>query len=116
MKNTLALGLLEGFNKWAKAGLKVFATHELRNFEMDELVDEQPVLHKVTEHNVSIGGQLIKSQGHTLHYNATAELWAVGEDAGQLKADFNTDLNFPLFGDTITLAAHAHFYRLNPTY
>ena len=116
MKNTLALALLEGFNKWAKAGLKVFATHELRNFEMDELQDELPVLHKVTEHNISIGGQLIKSQGHTLHYNAMAELWAVGEDAGQLKADFNTDLNIPLFGDTITLAAHAHFYRLNPTY
>ncbi len=121
MKNTLALALLEGFNKWAKAGLKVFATHEVRNFEMDELQEElsadaDVVHHKVTEHNISIGGQLIKSQGHTLHYNAMAELWAVGEDAGQLKADFNTDLNFPLFGDTVTLAAHAHFYRLNPTY
>jgi hypothetical protein len=73
-------------------------------------------MHKVTEHNISIGGQLIKSQGHTLHYNAMGELWTVGEDAGQLKLDFNSDLNFKLFGDTVTLAAHAHFYRLNPSY
>ena len=117
LKNTLALALLEGFNKYAKAGLKVFATHELRNFNMDNLgADEQPYMEKVTENNISIGGQIIKSQGNTLHYNAMAELWTIGEDAGQLKADFNTDLNFPLFGDTVTLAAHAHFYRLHPTY
>ena len=116
LKNTVALALLEGFNKWAQAGLKIFATHELRTFEMDDSLGGFPVRQKETEHNISIGGQLIKSQGHTLHYNAMAELWTIGEDAGQLKADFNTDLNFRLFGDTITLAAHGHFYRLNPTY
>ena len=116
MKNTLALALLEGFNKWAKAGLKLFATHELRKFQMDDFLDKQLVMNTVTEHNLSIGGQLIKSQGKAFHYTAQAELWTIGEDAGQLKADFNTDLNFPLFGDTVTLAAHAHFYRLAPTY
>ena len=116
MKNTLALALLEGFNKWAKSGLKLFATHELRRFQMNDLQDSMPVMQKVTEHNISIGGQLIKSQGKAFHYTAQAELWTVGEDAGQLKADFNTDLNFQLFGDTMTLAAHAHFYRLAPTY
>ena len=116
LKNTLALALLEGFNKWAKSGVKVFATHEMRSFTMDELQESQPVMQKVTEQNLSIGGQLIKSQGNTFHYNAQAELWMLGEDAGQLKASFNTDLNFRLFGDTVTLAAHAHFHRLNPTY
>lgn len=116
LKNTVALALLEGFNKWVKTGLKIFATHEVRNFKMDQLQDTMPVMEKVTEHNISIGGQLIKSLGKTFHYNAQAELWTVGEDAGQLKASFNTDLNFPVFGDTVTLAAHAHFYRLNPTY
>ena len=116
MKNTLALALLEGFNKYAKAGLKVFATHELRSFEMDDTLNAQPVMQKTNEHNISIGGQLIKTQGNTLHYNATAEIWTIGKDAGQLKIDFNTDLNFRLFGDTLTLAAHAHFHRLNPTY
>lgn len=116
IRNTLALALLEGFNKWAKAGLKLFATHELRTFEMDDTLNSMPVMQKNTEHNISIGGQLIKTQGKTLHYNAMAELWTIGEDAGQLKAEFNTDLNIPLFGDTVTLAAHAHFHRLNPTY
>ena len=116
LKNTVALALLEGFNKWVKTGLKIFATHEMRTFKMDQLQDSLPIMEKVTEHNISIGGQLIKSQGKTFHYNALAELWTIGEDAGQLKASFNTDLNFPVFGDTVTLAAHAHFHRLNPTY
>ena len=116
LKNTVALALLEGFNKWVKTGLKIFATYEVRNFKMDQLQDTIPVMEKVTENNISIGGQLIKSLGKTFHYNAQEELWTDGEDAGQLKANFNTDLNFPVFGDTVTLAAHAHFYRLNPTY
>ena len=71
---------------------------------------------KETEHNISLGGQLSKTEGHTLHYNLTAEAWVIGKDAGQLKLDFATDLNFPLLGDTVQLAAKAYFYRLNPTY
>ena len=76
MKNTVAIAMLEGFNKWAKAGLKVFATHELRRFDMPELVGEQGqervLMGKWNEHNVSVGGQLIKTQGKTLHYNLAA--------------------------------------------
>lgn len=120
VKNTLAIALLEGFNKYAKAGLKVFASHELRKFDMPQLfgADALPssILNRWNEHTVSVGGQMIKTQGRTLHYSLMAETWLAGEDLGQLKIDFNTDLNFPLFGDTITLAAKAYFYRLHPTF
>lgn len=120
MKNTLAIALLEGFNKYAKAGLKVFASHELRRFQLPEIVGDgenaTSRLAKWNEHSISIGGQISKTQGKTLHYSLMAETWLAGEDAGQLKLDFGTDLNFPLFGDTVTLAAKAYFYRLNPTF
>ena len=120
IRNTLGIALLEGFNKYAKAGLKVFASHELRRFEMPDFIagtnGEMAGLARWNEHSVSIGGQINKTQGNTLHYNLAAETWLAGEDAGQLKVDFSTDLNFPLFGDTVTLAAKAYFYRLNPTF
>ncbi len=119
VKNTFAVALLEGFNKYAKAGLKVFASHEYRRFEMPNLVDGEAVrsaLATWNEHNVSVGGQIVKTQGRTLHYNLQAETWIAGEDFGQLKADFSTDLNFRLWGDTVTLAAKAYFYRLVPTF
>lgn len=113
IKNTFAIALLEGFNKWAKAGLKVFATSDLRHFV---LPNDQGGTTTYNEHNLSIGGQLIKTQGALLHYDVTAETWLTGEDAGQLKVDVRGDLNFKLFGDTVTLAAKAYFYRLNPTF
>ena len=116
LKNSLALALLEGFNKYAKAGLKAFVSHELRRFELPDTADGMYCREKYTEHNVSIGGKLAKTQGQTLHYNLMAEAWLVGEDAGQLKVDFATDLNFPLFGDTVQVAANAFFYRLSPTF
>lgn len=116
IKNTLALALLEGFNKYAKSGLKAFATHELRQFHLPDTLDMLSYQRKYTEHNVSVGGQLSKHEGKTWHYDLTAETWLIGEDAGQLKVDFNTDLNFPLLGDTVQLKALAYFYRLNPTF
>ena len=104
----------------AKAGLKVFASHELRKVKMPEYVTtpdgDRHIMSTWNEHAISIGGQIIKSQGQTLHYKLLGETWLTGEEAGDIKIDFSTDLNFPLFGDTVTLAANAFFYRLAPTF
>ena len=116
LKNTFGLALLEGFNKYMKAGLKGFVTHEYRSFEMPDTVGLTGVLQKWSEHNVSVGGQLSKTQGKTLHFNLQAEFWLAGADAGQMRADFSTDLNFPLFGDTVRLAASAFLHRNNPSF
>jgi len=113
LQNTFAISLLEGFNKWAKAGVKAFITHDLRHFTLPDSLGTENIYN---EHNISIGGQLSKTQGNTLHYNAMAETWLAGEDAGQLKIDASTDLNFRFLGDTITMAASGFFYRLNPTF
>lgn len=112
LKNTFALSLLEGFNKWAKAGLKAFITSELRHFTLPSATG----IDTYNEHNLSFGVQLSKKQGKTFHYDAIAETWLTGEDAGQLKIDGSADLNFKLFGDTLTLTANGFFYRLNPTF
>lgn len=113
LRNTFAISMLEGFNKWAKAGLKIFGTHYLRHFELPDSADTHT---SYNEHTLSVGGQLSKTQGHTLHYNVLAETWLLGEDAGQLKIDADINVNFPLFGDTVTLAARGFFHRLNPTF
>ncbi len=115
LKNTFAVALLEGFNKWAKAGLRAFVTSDLRHFTLPDSIGWNS-RNTYNEHNLSVGGQLIKTQGSTLHYNVTAETWLLGEDAGQLKVDGRADLNFRLFKDTVTLAAHAYFHRVNPTF
>ena len=112
LKNTFALSLLEGFNKWAKAGLKAFITSDLRHFTLPNATG----IDSYNEHNLSIGAQLSKTQGKLLHYDAIAETWLTGSDAGQMKLDVNADLNFKLFGDTLTLSVNGFLYRLNPTF
>ena len=116
VKNTLGLALLEGFNKYMKAGLKAFVTHEYRRYVMPDTLGETVFQQRWTEHNVSIGGQINKTEGKTLHFNLLGEFWIAGEDASQLKLDFNTDLNFRLWNDTVRVAAKAFFHRLNPSF
>lgn len=118
IKNTFGLALLEGFNKYMKAGLKGFVSYELRNYKMPALLEGATdyYLAKYTGHCLSVGGQLSKTQGKTFHFNLAAELGVTGMDAGSLALDFNTDLNFRLLGDTVRLAANAYFHRNDPSY
>lgn len=112
LKNTFAISLLEGFNKWAKSGIKGFITSDLRHFSLPDSIGTK----SYNEHNLSIGGMINKTQGKTFHYSVIGETWLTGSDAGQVKFDATADLNFKLFGDTVTLAASGFLYRLNPTF
>lgn len=116
IKNTFGLALLEGFNKYVKAGLKGFITYDYSNYELPDTLNGISSPAKWKEHNVSVGGQLSKTQGKTLHFNLMAEAWIAGENVGQLHVDFDTDVNFPLFGDTVQLAASAYFHRNHPVF
>lgn len=115
LQNTFAISMLEGFNKWAKAGLKAFVTSDLRHFVLPDSTSLSAT-RSYNEHNLSVGAQLAKTEGKTLHYSVTAETWLLGEDLGQLKVDAAVDLNFRLFGDTVTLAAKGFFHRNNPSF
>ena len=113
LRNTFAIALLEGFNKYAKAGLKAFVSHDLSHFE---LPDTAGLEKSYNEHTVSVGGQISKTEGNVLHYNATAEIGVAGEDAGKIWVDAHADLNFRLFKDTVQLAASGFFHRNKPTF
>ena len=113
-KNTFGLALLEGFNKYVKAGLRGFITYDYNRYEIPDTLNGIGTQTSWNEHDISIGGQLSKTQGQTLHFNLRAETWLAGANAGQLAIDFDTDLNFKLWGDTLQLAANAYFHRNKP--
>jgi len=115
-KNTFGLALLEGFNKYVKAGLKAFLTYDYNRYEMPDTLNGIATQSTWNEHDISIGGQLSKTQGKTLHFNLFAETWLAGANAGKLHVDFNTDVNFKLLGDTVRLAANAYFHRNTPRF
>lgn len=115
--NTAGIALLEGFNKYVKAGLKAFARHELEFFTLPLTDDKVNVYNKTyNEHNLFVGGLLSKREGKVLHFNAMGEVCVVGENIGNLNINGGIDLNFKLFGDTLHLDADAFYKLQTPTF
>jgi hypothetical protein len=118
VKNTLALAMLEGFHKWAKAGLKAFASYDFQSYTLVDTLDGTRPRHWETynESTLSVGGELAKRQGHLLHYTALAELGMVGAESGTLRLEGDLDLNFRFLGDTVRLEGKAFVKRERPVF
>lgn len=117
IKNTFGIALLEGFNKYVKAGLKGYVCYDYCKYSIPEFDTNNNLFWDTyNEHDINIGAQLSKTQGNTLHFNAAVEYCLNGADQGDYTLDFSTDLNFPLFGDTVQLAASAYLYKFYPVF
>lgn len=113
IKNTLAIALLEGFNKYAKAGLKGFISHEYNKYTLMEKTTPGSIY---TENEVFVGGELSKTKGNLLHYSAIGEVGVLNQAIGQFRLNGNMDLNFRLFKDTISLIANASMSNTLPSF
>lgn len=114
IKNTFAIALLEGFNKYAQAGITGFITHELRQYE---LMDKDSVsVNKFTENEVYVGGELSRKGGNLLHYFATGEVGLLKESIGQFRIKGNMDLNFRFKKDTVTFVARGNISNTLPAF
>ena len=118
VRNTFGIALREGFNKWAKAGLTAFLTHEYRDFTLPDSTDvpDQRIIKHYKENVVYVGGELLKEQGKLLHYKVLGEYAVAGEDAGQFRLEGNGDLNINLLGDSVRLDVNAYIKNLNPVF
>ena len=118
VRNTFGISLREGFNKWAKAGLTAFLTHEYRDFTLPDTtnVPDQRVIKHYKENVIYVGGELLKEQGKFLHYKVLGEFAVTGEDAGQFRVEGNGDLNLNLLGDSVRLDVNAYIKNLNPIF
>lgn len=130
LTNTVGVSLLEGFNKYAKAGLAAYVTHQLRSYTQapDSVTgkeDTDPILTPNPFPNIKpnekqnlvwVGAQLTKQQGTYLTYNASAEFGLVGPAAGEVKVNGVINTRFPLFGDTVSLTGYGRFENLAAPY
>ncbi len=114
VRNTFGVALREGFNKWAQFGITLFGTHKLRTYQ---LMNEQWGATRYTESDVSVGGELARTQGSRFHFNTSAEFWLIGEHLGDLNIDGKTDLQQHLGKrDTLLADVHAGFMHRKPTF
>ncbi len=118
IKNTFGIALLEGFNKYAKAGLTAYISHTFSRYDLmgDSTAGafQRPV--RYTEQEVFVGGELAKRQGETWHYNVTGEIGVLGQALGQFRVKAATDLNFRLGKDTVNFFARGHITNTLPSF
>lgn len=113
IENLLAIQLHEGFNKWAKAGMKLFAIHEYNSFKIPET---RYTMTQFTQNYFTLGAQLEKTEGKYLHYDVSGEVRTSGDQWGEFKIEGRGDLNIPLRKDTIRLDLHALVQNEMPTF
>ena len=118
IKNVFGIALLEGFNKYAKAGLTAYISHQYNRYTLmnpdTELLNPQNI--KYTEQEVYIGGELAKREGSLLHYNINGEFGLLDIAKGQFKLDGTADVNVKLFNDTVRVKAHAYIRNTLPSF
>lgn len=115
IRNTLGISLREGFNKWAAAGISAFIGYEHRRFELpDTLSNGRERRRNYNEGNLFVGGQILRTQGRTLHYNIDGDFSIAGEDIGQFRINGEGELNFKLLKDTARLNLKAYVKNENP--
>lgn len=115
IKNTFGIALLEGFNKYAKAGLTAFVSHKHSQYTlMDSVVGAGNAKYK--ENEVFVGGELAKREGNLLHYNVLGEVGIAGKAGGQFRVNGGVDLNFRLFKDTVNFIARASISNTLPAF
>lgn len=114
LRNTFAIGLLEGFNKYVPMGAKVYLTHELRNSQMPQLDGYK--YDSYTETDFCLGAQLTKATGRALHYNVLFETDVVGKNIGDIRLDGDGSLRIPFHNDSLNIGLKAFYHLTNPTF
>lgn len=128
LNSTLAVSLLEGFNKYAKFGLAAYLSYEIRKYNQtpdtlqrteglspfpEGIISIQP---KVTQNIARVGGELTKQHGSVLTYDAYAEFGILGVEVGDVRIKGNLSTKIRLFGDTVVVAASGSFKNEAPPY
>ncbi len=93
-KNIFGIALLEGFNKYAKAGLTAYISHKFSRYDL--MNADSMTVDRFTEQEIFVGGELAKRQGKVLHYSIDGEIGIMDKALGQFRVHGNMDLNFRL--------------------
>lgn len=117
MKNVFGVALLEGFNKYAKAGLTAYISHKMSKYDLmnvDTLSDMRRI--QYTEQEVFVGGELAKREGKVLHYNVNGEVGLLDKAIGQFRVNGKLDLNFRLWKDSVNFYARGTISNTLPSF
>ena len=114
VKNVFGIALLEGFNRYAKAGLTGYISHKFSRYDL--MNADSMTVDRFTEQEIYVGGELAKRQGKTLHYSIDGEVGIMDKAMGQFRVNGNMDLNFRLWKDTVNLIVRGFVKNTLPSF
>ena len=114
VKNVFGIALLEGFNRYAKAGLTGYISHKFSRYDL--MNADSMTVDRFTEQEIYVGGELAKRQGKTLHYSIDGEVGIMDKAMGQFRVNGNMDLNFRLWKDTVNLKVRGFVKNTLPSF
>lgn len=122
LRNNIGLSLVEGFNKWAAAGINAYIGIENKTYELLDTptVGNIPRNTDYKENNLLLGGQIIRTQGTLIHFDVNGELTLAGENSGDFFVKGRGELNVPIrfLGkeDTVQVEANAYIKSMTPNF
>ncbi len=117
--NTLSFSLLEGFSKWAVAGLSAYVGFEHQNFSMPDTIGgdwSNEYMRRWGENNLFVGGHLERKTGENLSFSADAKTVILGDEIGDIKINGRIELNHKLFRKDAELGADVTVSALTPSF
>lgn len=113
LQNTFALEMQEGFKKWVKTGMRLFAKHELARFTLPDLQKEMKT---ETFNYITLGAQLLREKSGLLRYDVLGETRTTGTDWGEFNLEGTMALDFRFGRDTLSLEAGGFIRNETPAY
>ena len=113
LKNVLAVTMEEEFNKLMRFGLTGYVEHDLRSYKQyaDTFYNE-----KNYQNNLKVGAILFKRKGEKFTFDVNADLFVLGQKAGDFSMFGGIQSVFPIKKDTMLIFARGGFYNESVDY
>ena len=117
VENLVALEINEGFNRWVKTGMRLFAKHEYYRFTLpDTTTSGTQYVQKYLNHYITLGAQLMKKQGRVFHYDVLGDIRSNGSNWGEFNIEGTADVDLPLWKDTVSVRLDGFIRNEQPNF
>ena len=116
LKNTVALSLREGFNRWAIADITAYVSYRYSNYRQPDTIGAREYRRRTEEHTLMVGGQIESTRNRYLKYKLRGETAISGDDLGAFLLEGNGEATLPLLNQDTKLTLNAHIKNNRPSY